>query len=170
MTIEIRAATLDDLAAMTDIYNQAVLRTTATFDTDPKTPDERRVWFNAHDARHPLLVAESADGVIGWASLSEWSDRAAYADTAEVSIYVREENRGQGVGTQLMKAILLAGETARLHTVIARVVAGNAASVQLHLTAGFVQIGVMREVGRKFGQLLDVIMLQKMFTSGEDLI
>ncbi len=165
-TITIRAAVLDDLLAMTDIYNQAVLRTTATFDTDPKSVDERRAWYASHGGRHPLLVAEMDGAVVGWVSISEWSDRCAYDDTGELSIYVDEARRGARIGSQLMAAIVAAGAEAKLHTLIARVVAGNAASERLHASAGFERIGVMREVGLKFGRRLDVIMLQKMYESG----
>ena len=81
---------------MTAIYNDAVARTTGTFDTEPKTLDQQREWFDRHGASHPVLVAEEAGRVVGWASLSPWSDRCAYARTAEVSVYVDESSRGGG--------------------------------------------------------------------------
>ena len=85
---DIRAAGLADLAAITDIYNEAIRTTTATFDTEPKTKQEQEDWFRSHGPKHPILIAESPDGVVGWASLNEWSDRCAYSGTAEVSVYV----------------------------------------------------------------------------------
>ncbi|MBI1877620.1 MAG: N-acetyltransferase [Chloroflexi bacterium] len=108
-------------------------------------------------------MAEIDDVVAGWASLSKWSDRPAYADTAEISLYVQATYRGQGVGKRLIEAMVVEGEKMRLHTIIARIVAGNQASIRLHEVAGFEHIGVMREVGRKFGRLLDVYLMQKIY-------
>lgn len=161
--LTVRPATSDDLPAITDIYNQAILTTTATFDTDPKSLPEQQIWFDHHGARYPIFVAASAGAVVGWASLSQWSDRCAYSDTAEISLYVHEAHRGQGVGKALMEAIIAEGQRVGLHTVIARIVSGNEASVRVHRAVGFEPIGVMREVGRKFGQLLDVEMMQKIY-------
>jgi L-amino acid N-acyltransferase len=73
----IRPAIADDLPAITAIYNHAILNTTATFDTEPKTEAEQLAWFKAHDERHPVLVATIDGKVVGWASLSAWSDRCA---------------------------------------------------------------------------------------------
>jgi L-amino acid N-acyltransferase len=159
----IRLATLADLKPITEIYNEAILTTVATFDTEPKSEAERADWFAAHDTCHPIMVAEADGLVIGWASLSKWSDRPAYAETGEISLYVQAAQRGQGVGKRLIEAIVVEGEKAGLHTLIARIVAGNQVSIRLHEGAGFAHIGVMREVGRKFGQLLDVYLMQKIY-------
>jgi L-amino acid N-acyltransferase len=161
--ITIRKATLADLKAITDIYNEAILNTVATFDTSPKTLDEQKAWFEKHGPKYPVLVAVEVKTIIGWASLSAWSDRCAYADTGEISAYVREDYRGKGVGRKLSGAILRAGKDAGLHTVIARMVASNEASILLAESLGFKPIGVMKEVGRKFGKLLDVNLMQIIF-------
>src|SRR5580692_10827027 len=99
-TLKIRRAQLGDLDAITEIYNEAVLTTTATFDLEPKTPAERLAWFQAHDARQPIVVATLGDKVVGWASLSKWKARPAYDETAETSFYVRSDFRGRGIGRQ----------------------------------------------------------------------
>lgn len=161
----IRAALEADLPAILDIYNDAVQKTTATFDTEPRPPDSHRKWWDSHGPRHPVLVAEEKGGVVGWASLSAWSDRCAYADTAEISIYVAEAARGRGAGKALMARVLEAGRAAGLRTVIARIADENAASVALHEAFGFTRCGVMRQVGRKFGRLLDVHMFQLLYPS-----
>ena len=161
--LTIRKAVPEDLAAVTDIYNQAILNTTATFDTGIKTPEEQKAWFEKHGARYPLLVAQQDNIIVGWASMSAWSDRCAYADTAEISLYVREEYQGKGVGRKLSGAILLAGREGGLHTAIARIAEGNDISIRLAESLGFKHIGVMREVGRKFGKLLDVYLMQIIF-------
>jgi L-amino acid N-acyltransferase YncA len=161
--LNIRPANNRDLPAITDIYNEAILTTTATFDTVEKTLEEQEIWFHSHGSKYPILVAEQ-DGIrIGWASMSQWSDRCAYADTAELSLYVRKEYRGKGVGRELSRAILDAGKQAGLHTAIARIAEGNDISIQLAESLGFQHVGVMREVGRKFGRLLDVYIMQIIF-------
>jgi len=162
--LHIRKAHITDLAAITDIYNEAVLNTTATFDTDPKTLAEQEVWLVEHGApNHPVLVAELAEQIVGWASLSAWSGRCAYSETGEISLYVAVNQRGQGIGKQLMAAIMRAGQAGGLHTVLARIVGGNAVSIHLHEAEGFQLVGLMREVGYKFGQRLDIYLMQKIY-------
>lgn len=162
--MDIRPANLDDLDGITEIYNEAILTTTATFDTEEKTREEQVEWFGQHGGKFPIVVAVSEGGVIyGWAALSQWSDRCAYSDTAELSVYVMEEYRGKGIGTELMSTIILAGKRAGLHSLLARVAEGNPVSLKIHARAGFELIGIMREVGRKFGRLLDVYLYQMVF-------
>ncbi|MBI5116511.1 N-acetyltransferase [Candidatus Poribacteria bacterium] len=159
----VRRATGRDLASITDIYNEAIVKTVATFDTEPKTVVEQEAWFANHGSKYPIVVAESEGGIVGWASLSRWSDRCAYSGTAEISLYVRENCQRKGIGKRLIEAILEEGRKAGLHTVVARIVAGNDISVRLHESTGFHHIGVMREVGRKFGKVLDVYLMQKIY-------
>lgn len=159
----IRRAEMRDLESITAIYNDAIVKTIATFDTQPKTAQEQISWFEKHGPKHPILVADSGGDVIGWISLSEWSDRCSYSDTAEVSLYVAEEHRGKGVGRKLLKAALYEGREIGLHTIVSRIAGGNETSVRLHESFGFQHIGIMREVGRKFGKLIDVYLMQKIF-------
>ena len=161
--LNIRRATPDDLAQITEIYNDAIEKTTATFDTEPKTLEQQETWFSGHDARHPILVAHENGVILAWASLSCWSDRCAYADTAEISVYVKEEWRRKGIGKQLMKAIIEEGKAAGLHTLIARIAGSNKISVDLCRSFGFQYIGTMKEVGNKFGNLLDVHLMQLIY-------
>src|SRR5688500_17132089 len=114
----IRPARENDLPAITAIYNDAILKTVATFDTDTKQVSDMKEWYNNHDEKYPVLVAEKNGQVTGYASLSRWSDRCAYGRTAEISVYVDENYRGQGIGKMLIASIIEAGEKAGLHTVI----------------------------------------------------
>jgi L-amino acid N-acyltransferase YncA len=156
----IRPAEVRDLGSILDIYNEAVLNTVATFDTETRSMSQQMAWFEHHDERHPVLVAVEDGEVVGWASLSVWSDRRAYDDTAEISLYVRTDRRGRGIGKALLAAVVEAGKSRRLHTIIARIAGGNEISVRLHRSAGFGDIGVMKEVGLKFGKRIDVHMMQ----------
>ena len=157
-----RKAALSDVDAMTEIYNETILTTTATFDTEPKSTAERSRWFQSHDKRHPVWVAELDKKVVGWISLSTWSDRPAYDDTAETSFYVKSEYRGRGAGTALMETMMEEAQQLRYHTIIARIAGESDVSLHIHENFGFVRVGILKEVGRKFGKLLDVHILQKM--------
>ena len=159
----IRKAALQDLRAITEIYNEAVLHTTATFDTTTKTIEEQRVWYDKHNIKYPILIAEEEKKIVGWASLSQYSDRCAYADTAEASVYIKEGHQRKGLGRVLSEALLKAGREAKLHTVILRIAEGNAGSLKLAKSLGFKDVGVMKEVGKKFGKLLDVYIMQLIY-------
>jgi len=161
--LNILRATIEHVESITDIYNDAVLNSTATFDTELKSIEEQRLWFNEHNDRFPILVATTNNLVVGWASLSMWSGRCAYADTAEISIYIIDDYRGKGIGTKLLQRILEDGKRGGLHTVLARISEGSDVSIKLHKNAGFEMIGVMKEVGKKFGKLLDVHLMQLIF-------
>ncbi|HTP56046.1 MAG TPA: GNAT family N-acetyltransferase [Thermoplasmata archaeon] len=158
-----RPATARDVPAITAIYNDAVRTTTATFDLEPRSLAAGRGWFRSHGRRHPVLVAVRDGVIVGWASLSPWSDRPAYDRTAEVSVYVDAGARGRGIGRRLLARLVREGGRRGLHTLLARVADGNAVSLRLHTSLGFVRIGVMREVGTKFGRLLDVHLLQRTY-------
>ncbi len=159
--IHIRPATIADVPAITDIYNDAVMNTTGTFDTEVKMVEERKQWFTERDSRFIILVAEQGGQVIGYLSLNKWSERKAYDITAEVSFYVKDEHRGRGIGKLLLStAINMASET-ELHSLISRITEGNENSIHLHKLNGFDVIGVMKEAGIKFGKLHDVTLMQK---------
>lgn len=172
-----------DAQAVAAIYDDAVRTTTATFDTEPKTIANRAAWLASHDARFSAFIAEdtawkgtraelpdaaipeSADvagAVVGWATISRWSERCAYDGTGETSIYVRPDMRGKGVGTVLARSLVDHARGANFHVLLARIVTGNEASERMHAALGFQRIGVMREVGWKFERWLDVGLWQLM--------
>jgi L-amino acid N-acyltransferase len=160
--VMIRQADLTDAAAIAEIYNEAVLTTTATFDIEAKTVEERAQWLQSHDSRHPVLVAVIGGRVVGWASLTRWSERRAYDDTAETSFYVHSKHRGCGIGRKLKQAIIEEARRLGYHTLIALVAEGADASIHLNESTGFVHVGTLKQVGEKFERRLDVHILQKM--------
>lgn len=160
--ITIRRAELLDAAAIAEIYNEAILTTTATFDTETKSVEDRAEWLKSHDERFPVLVAVVDGAVVGWASLTRWSDRRAYDRTAETSFYVHSTHRGRRIGRALKRAIIEEAVRLGYHTLIARVAEGSDESLHLNEVFGFVHVGTLREVGYKFGRLLDVHIMQKM--------
>ncbi len=156
--LEIRLSREADLDALLEIYNDEVLTGTATFDEKPWTPEERRLWLEAHNKNsHSLLSAVYDSRVAGYASLSPYNEKDAYRTTAELSVYVGKEFRGLGIGRALMEALI---EKARaegtLHLIVSLITSDNAVSVKLHRALGFEFAGRLPEVGRKFGQTLSV--------------
>ena len=164
MIILIRPAIIDDLNTITEIYNEVVLNTNFTLDTEVKPIDYQISWFKAHQDRYPLLVAEIDSRIVGWCSLSPWSDRGGYEDTAEISTYVHSEFRGKGVGRKLKETAINTAKTLGLHCIISRVVGENHASKLLNNKLGFRHVGTMQEVGKKFGRLHDVDVYQLLIT------
>jgi len=158
--ISVRAASHADLPRILEIYNREVLVSTATYDTVPRTEADHRKWFAMHGPEHPILVAETAGRVIGWASLSPWSDRAAYSKTVEVSVYIAEEYRRRGIGKRMLESLVEAGKERGHHALLARISADNEASVHLHAQCGFRVVGTMLEVGVKFERMLDVTIME----------
>jgi len=161
--ITIREASQADQQAILDIYNEAVVNTTATFDTELRSMDKQREWFANHKENHPVVVAENEGKVVGWASLSPWSDRCAYETTVEVSVYVHKDFRAQGIGSKLLEWVTLEGKKAGNHTVLSRITQGNESSIHIHEKFGYRHVGVMKEVGFKFGKFLDVHMMQLVY-------
>jgi L-amino acid N-acyltransferase len=161
--MNIRKATLSDAQAIATIYNEAIENTVATFDTETKSTANREEWLRQHSDKYPVVVAE-VDGVVaGFASMTQWSDRCAYDDTAEISIYILPPYHNRGIGRQLMEAIIKAGKEGGLHCVLSRITQGNDKSIHLHQQFGFRTVGVMQEVGKKFGKILDVTMMQLVY-------
>lgn len=160
--MQIRIAQEADLPELCEIYNYEVEHTTVTFDLNPKTVEERRGWFDAHNVgNHPLIVAEVDGKVAGYACLSPYRLLEAYKETVELSVYVERHHRGQGIAKALMQEIL---EQARqrddIHSVISVITGDNQVSIHLHEQFGFVYCGIMREMGRKFGKMLDIVNYQ----------
>src|SRR5690606_10880372 len=160
--VGICTAEMTDLEAIPEIYNEAICTTTATFDTEPKTLEERRGWSTSHDERHPILVAALDGTMVGWSCLTNWSDRPAYDDTAETSLYAKEEHCEKGIGRMLKQATIDKARQLGIHSLIARVAEGSEKRLHLNEAFGFQRVGTRKEVGRKFGMLLDVHILQLM--------
>ena len=161
-SVRTRLAVLDDAAAIRDIYNREVTGSTVTFDLVPRTLDAQRAWIAAHAGAHPAVVAVEGVEVVGFGSLSPYRDRPAYRTTAEDSVYVARPWQGRGVGRLLLAQLLDVATASGFHAVMARIVGGHHASIALHRGQGFDVVGTEREVGRKFGRWLDVVVMQRL--------
>jgi L-amino acid N-acyltransferase YncA len=162
MHSRIRAAAQPDLDAINAIYNHYVLHSTCTWQEEPSTAAERIEWWRERAERYPVLAAEIEGEVVGFAALGPFRSRSGYRFTAESSVYLSAERRGQGIGRRLMEALLDAGREAGFHTVVAGICTEHAESMRLHAALGFVECGRLKEAGYKFGRWLDSVTMQKM--------
>ncbi|WBG65271.1 GNAT family N-acetyltransferase [Pseudomonas citronellolis] len=157
----IRDAIPADLGALRDIYNDAVLNTTAIWNEVAIDLDNRRAWLELRAQQgFPVLVAEDAGAVVGYASYGPWRAFDGFRETVEHSVYVRADQRGKGVGPQLMQALIDRARAQGLHVMVAAIESGNAASIRLHERLGFATTGQMPQVGQKFGRWLDLTFMQ----------
>lgn len=156
----VRPASLEDSEQIRAIYNLEVLTSTVTFDLVARSEEDQLAWMTAHAGVYPLLVAEQDKTVIGFASLSPYRTRPAYATTAEDSVYVETNWRGKGVGKALLSELVNTAGTHGFHALMARIVGDHATSIALHRAVGFELVGIEREIGRKFGRWLDVALMQ----------
>jgi phosphinothricin acetyltransferase len=160
--VQLRLATVGDAEAIRAIYNIEVTTSTVTFDLVPRTLADQRAYLEARSGVHAVAVAEDAGTVVGFGSLSKWRDRPAYSTTVEDSIYIARDRQGQGIGSLLLNELVGTATRHGFHAVMARIVGGHEASIALHAKAGFEVVGTEREVGRKFGRWLDVVLMERL--------
>lgn len=166
--VSVRLTRPGDAGGIRAIYNHAVAHTTATMDTEPRTPKEQAAWMEAHNGSpYPALVAETTDGlVVGYASLSPYNRKPGYRTTTENSVYVHCDYQGQGVGRLLLEGLIAEGTRRGFYSLVALITADNAASLRLHENCGFETIGTLRRVGRKFDAWVDVTFMQRFLRGG----
>jgi phosphinothricin acetyltransferase len=160
--VDVRVARAEDAEAMRVIYNVEVETSTVTFDLVARTPAEQRAWLAARAGAHTALVAVEDEEVLGFAALSPYKERPAYATSVEDSVYVHREHQGRGIGRLLLGTLVEAADVSGFHAIFARIVGGHEASIGLHEGHGFEIIGTEREVGRKFGTWLDVVVMERL--------
>jgi L-amino acid N-acyltransferase YncA len=159
--MNVRAATVEDLPAIVDIYNHSVLHSTATADFTPQTLEARRSWFDERTTQGlPVIVAVEGAEVLGWGALNRYHARIGYRFTVENSVYVAESAQGRGVGRALLSELVEAARHGGYHAVVAVLAGDNAASTALHARFGFVEMGRLREIMHKFDRWIDVVYLQ----------
>jgi phosphinothricin acetyltransferase len=165
--VDLRLATIDDAEAIREIYNVEVTTSTATFDLVPRTLEVQREWLAARSGAHAVLVAVDGTGAVSaFGSLSPWRDRPAYSTSVEDSVYVHRDHHGQGLGTLLLTELVATATRHGFHAVMARIVGGHEASIALHRSCGFEVVGTEREIGRKFGKWLDVVLMERLLAPG----
>ena len=160
--LAVRFADESDLGEIRRIYNEGVVDRVATLDLDEKTGEEIRAWWNAHDARFAVLIAERDGTVVGWASINRYSQRCAYDGVADLSIYVARAARGSGIGAALMEALETAAAEREFHKIVLFTFAFNAAGQRLYRSRGFREVGTFRNQGKLDGRFVDVMAMEKL--------
>jgi phosphinothricin acetyltransferase len=161
--VEVRPATVEDLSAVNDIYNQYVAETHYTFDVEPISPDARMAWFTHYDTsgRYRVVVAVSEGVVIGYASSGSFRPKPAYETSIETSVYLAPELVGRGAGSRLYEGLFKSLEGQDVHRAYAGIALPNPASIGLHERFGFKRVAHFTEQGRKFGRYWDVAWYEK---------
>ena len=160
--ITIRPAEEHDLEAITDIYNDAVKNTLAIWNEKTVDLDNRREWLKTRNAAgYPVFVAEDNGKTVGYASYGPFRPFEGYRYSAEISIYIEKTERGKGIGKKLLGALITHAEQNHIHVLVAGIEAGNKASIAIHKAFGFTITGHMPEVGRKAGQWLNLVLMQR---------
>jgi L-amino acid N-acyltransferase YncA len=150
--VTIRDATESDLAAIVDIYNQAIPGRRATADTEPVTVADRSAWFAEHDARsRPLWIVEEGGVIAGWLSLQSFYGRPAYHATAEVSIYISSSFQRRGIARTLLREVIARSETFGVSTLLGFIFGHNEASLRLFGSEGFERWGFLPRVAELDG-------------------
>src|ERR1043166_10002068 len=160
--MRVRPALHHDLPGILEIYNEAVLNTTATYDYEPRTLEQRVAWFEERrKLDFPVFVAENQDQrIVGWSALNPFHARPGYRFTTENSVYVAADQRGRGIGKLLMPPLITAARERRLHAILAGIDAENEASIRLHAHFGFEKVACLKQVGYKFDRWLDVVYME----------
>jgi phosphinothricin acetyltransferase len=166
--VQLRRATVDDAESIRQIYNVEVQTSTVTFDLMPRTLAQQQAWIVDRSGAHVVIVATTDSEVVGFGSLSPFRSRPAYSTTVEDSVYVHHDHQGEGVGRAVLAELVRLAEVHGFHAVMARIVGGHATSIGLHSSQGFHVVGREREVGRKFGRWLDVVVMERLLGSARD--
>lgn len=159
--IALRIAESDDAAPIAEIYNQGIVDRQATLETKLRSGADMKSWLAARSERHPVLVAEQDRIVVGWSSLNPFSARECYSGVADLSIYIRREHRGTGVGKKLLEALLLLAGDLHFHKVVLSALAHNDAGQRLYRALQFSEVGVYHRQGKLDGKWQDVVLMEK---------
>lgn len=160
-TYYVREATEQDLPAILEIMNEAILNTTAIYDEEPRSMEFVRQWLQSQkQAGMPVFSCLHNECTVGFATYGQFRPKYGYRFTVEHSVYVEAFHRGSGIGQLLLTALIQRASADGLHRMIAGIDADNPGSIRFHEKNGFVHVGHLKEVGFKFGRFLDLVFLQ----------
>ena len=149
--------------AILEIFNDAIVNSTALYDYQPRTAESMVAWFDAKQkGGFPVIGLEDETGqLLGFASWGSFRAYPAYKYTVEHSVYVRNDQRGKGLGKRLMQALIAEAQArGNVHALVGAIDAANIGSIALHEKLGFQSVGLMPQVGFKFGRWLDLALYQ----------
>jgi L-amino acid N-acyltransferase YncA len=165
---ELRTARSSDAGAIARIYNQGIEERIATFETETRTAEERKVWLASHDEHHPVVVATIAGKVVGWGSISPISTRSCYSGVGEYSVYVSREDRGHGIGAKILEDLISKAESRGYWKLMARIFPVNEASITLAKRFGFREVGVLEKHGKLDGSWVDLVEFERLIQANID--
>ena len=165
--VTVRLARSADAEAVAEIYNQGIAERSATFETDPRTAAELARRIGEDPRRFPVLVAEQAGSIVGWASIGSYRDRRCYAGVGEFSVYIHRTARGRGVGRQLLAQLLVEARDRGYWKLLSRVFPANAASLALCRSLGFREVGTYEKHARLDGRWLDVVIVERLLPENQ---
>jgi L-amino acid N-acyltransferase YncA len=161
MDIKIRPAVFSDIDTILEIINHEILHSTSIYDYEPRDFETQKLWFEEKQNQNlPVLVAETENAAIGFATYGSFRQKEAYKFTIEHSVYVAEEFIGKGVGKLLLAELIQLAKEQGYHTMIGAIDADNSGSITFHEKFGFKTVGTVREVGYKFDKWLDLVFMQ----------
>jgi L-amino acid N-acyltransferase YncA len=158
----IRIASFSDIEQITEIYNQGIQDRIATLESTTKSTEEMIAWFKNKSPRHKVLVINDENDVVkGWASLNVFNARECYQGVADLSIYIRRENRGQGLGKELLLALIEMGKQMGFYKMVLTTLAVNNTGHKLYQSVGFTKVGTYTKQGILDGKWVDVNIMEK---------
>jgi len=161
-SVTIRDASESDVPGILAIYNDVIATSTAVYRDDPASLDDRLQWFGARASQsYPVLVAVDDSGILGFASYGDFRAWPGYRFSVEHTVHIRTDQRGRGVGTLLMRALIQRAIEQGKHVMIGGVDADNEASLRFHDRLGFARAAHLHQVGFKFGRWLDLVFVQR---------
>ncbi len=158
----VRTAISSDLEAILKIYNQGIEDRIATLETETKNMEYMKSWFEDHQDRYQILVAEDEGQLVGWASLNRYSQRRAYDGVADLSIYISREYRGKGLGSHLLSALEQVAKEKQFYKIVLFTFPNNIAGQRLYRKQGYREVGIFEKQGILDGNMIDVMIMEKM--------
>ncbi|MFT4414200.1 arsinothricin resistance N-acetyltransferase ArsN1 family A [Fredinandcohnia humi] len=160
--INIRIASFIDIEEILLIYNEGIIDQIATLETTIKDKNYMLEWINRHTGRYKVIVAEVAGEIVGWASLNQYNSRSAYDGVADLSVYIRRDYRGKGVGGKLLSHIEVIAKENGFHKIVLFTFPFNRLGQGLYKKRGFREVGIFKNQGMLDGQFVDVMAMEKL--------
>ncbi|WP_307408135.1 arsinothricin resistance N-acetyltransferase ArsN1 family A [Neobacillus ginsengisoli] len=160
--INIRISNETDIKSILTIYNQGIEDRIATLETEIKDYSYMKEWFNKHNGRYKVIVAEHAGQIVGWASLNQYNNRCAYDGVADLSVYICKEYRGKGIGRKLLTELEFLSKENGFHKMVLFTFPFNQLGQGLYKKMGFREVGVFKNQGMLDGNFVDVMAMEKL--------
>jgi len=161
LQIKIRKATINDIPAILGIVNHSIIHTTSNYHYEILPLEVQLQWFaDKHAKNYPVIVADYQGMAVGFATYGMFREKIGYQYTVEHSVYVEEQFVGKGIGGLLLSELISLAKSEGYHVMVGGIDAENTGSIAFHKHYGFVENGIIKEAGYKFGKWLDLLFMQ----------